>query len=82
MYDSASKLYNELLEIDFDECCGFSDAGRKTMDLRDGLISLTLKKYDCTEWFKKKKKNQLIHQPCHHQKVIKIRLKKKQEIKS
>lgn len=28
MYDSASKLY-ELLEIDFDEYCRFSDAGRK-----------------------------------------------------
>ena len=43
MYDTASELYNELLEIYFDEYNKLSDAKRKNIELKYNPNNLFLK---------------------------------------
>ena len=52
MYDIASELYNELLEIYFDEYFHFSGAKRKETDSKYDPANLIVDTY-YLEWFKK-----------------------------
>ena len=51
MYDTASNLNNQLLEICFDECNNFSDAIKNKIDPKYDPINLILDAYDYEEWF-------------------------------
>lgn len=52
-YDTASKLYNELLEIYFDEYYGFSGAKRKKINSKYDPDNVVLNTF-YREWFKEK----------------------------
>ena len=53
VYDTASKLYNDLLEIYFDEYNDLSDVKRKKMDPKYNPANLILDTYNYTNWFEK-----------------------------
>ena len=50
MYDTASELYNVLLETYFDEYCDLSDAERRKVEHKYKPKSLLLKPYDYNVW--------------------------------
>ena len=50
MYDTASELYNKLLETYFDEYNELSDAKRKNIELKYDPTSLFLKTYNYDLW--------------------------------
>ena len=52
VYNTASELYNELLEIPFDGYCYFSGAKRKKLYSKCDPTNLIIDTYDYTEWFK------------------------------
>ena len=54
VYNKASEVYNELLEIYFDKYNDFSGAKRKKMDPKCHPAHLILDAYDYTECFKEK----------------------------
>ena len=51
MYDTASKLYNELLETYFDECNELSDATRENIEFIYNPNNLFHKTYKYDPWF-------------------------------
>ena len=55
MYATASKLYNDLQRIYFDEYYDLSDSKRSKMDSKyDCPTNLTLQRYNYSEWYKEK----------------------------
>lgn len=53
VYNTASKLHNELLTTCFDEYNDLSDAKRNKMNLKYDSANLALDEYDYSEWYKK-----------------------------
>ena len=51
MYDNASKLYNEYLEIYFDEYEALSDAQKRKLGNKYDPINLFLETYNYDAWF-------------------------------
>ena len=51
MYDNASKLYNEYLEIYFDEYKALSDAQKRKLGNKYDPINLFLETYNYDAWF-------------------------------
>ena len=52
VYDIASELCNELLEIYFDGYNGLSDVKRKKINLKYNPVNLMLDTYDYKKWYK------------------------------
>ena len=52
MYNTASELYNDLLQTYFGECCDLLDAKRSKMNAEYDPANLTLNEYDYSEWYK------------------------------
>ena len=52
VYDIASELCNELLEIYFDGYNGLSDVRRKKINLKYNPVNLMLDTYDYKKWYK------------------------------
>ena len=51
VYDNASELYNEYLEIYFDQYIPLSDAEKRKLGNKHDLINLFLKTYNYYVWF-------------------------------
>ena len=58
MCDTALELYNDWLEIYFDEYYGLSDAKGSKMHPKYDSANLALDGYDCNEWYKEKSGNE------------------------
>ena len=57
MYNTASELYNNLLEIYFDEYYELSDARREKLESKYDPDKLFLKTYDYDGWFTEEELN-------------------------
>ena len=57
VHDTASKLYDELLETYFDEYCYLSDPERKKVDCKYKPKKLFLKGYDDSVWSQSKEES-------------------------
>ena len=63
MYDNASKLYNEYLEIYFDEYKALSDAQKRKLGNKYDPINLFLETYNYDNWFENEESVDLSDMP-------------------
>ena len=63
-HDNASELYNEHLEIYFDQYKTLSDAQKRNLVNKYDPINLFLDTYDYNVWFENEKSTDTT--PCHH----------------